>query len=241
MNHERDYLMLSGIQHFYFCKRQWALIHIENCWADNAATAEGELLHEKADNPFLKESRPNKFYSRSIPVSSRALGFSGILDVVEFEKAEDGIPVEGKRGLWRPHIVEYKRGKEKKDLCDIMQLAAEVICLEESLNVSMSRASVMPSASIYYFASKKRITIDINDELRASVQTAADEMHALYREKKTPPAEPGKHCTRCSLYDICLPKLTLKKTAVQRYLLNRIADSVLEDNTIEDSVIEDNL
>lgn len=235
--------MLSGIQHFYFCKRQWALIDIEACWKDDEATQEGRLLHEKADNPFLKESRPNKFYSRSIPVASHTLGFSGILDVVEFEKAEDGIPIEGKKGLWRPHIVEYKRGKEKKDLCDIMQLAAEVICLEESLNVSMNRASVMPSrasvvpsASIYYFASKKRMTIDITDELRSSVQTAADEMHTLYRDKKTPPAEPGKHCTRCSLCDICLPKLTLKKTAVQRYLLNRIADNVIEDNIIEDNL-----
>ncbi len=124
--------MLSGIQHFYFCKRQWCLIHIEQQWKDNELTKEGEYLHEKADNPYLKESRKDIFFSRSMPVSSSKLGFKGILDVVEFKRNEKGIKVPNKDGFWDLKIIEYKRGKEKKDLRDIVQLVAEVICLEES-------------------------------------------------------------------------------------------------------------
>lgn len=86
-----DYLMLSGIQHFYFCKRQWALIHIEQVWSDNSFTAEGNELHEITDKPYLKEKRKDIIISRAIPVSSKILGLSGILDTVEFVKGDKGI------------------------------------------------------------------------------------------------------------------------------------------------------
>lgn len=108
-----DYLMLSGIQHFYFCKRQWALIHIEQVWSDNSFTAEGNKLHEITDDPYLKEKRKNIIISRAIPVSSKDLGLSGILDTVEFIKSDKGIAIANKKGLWMPNVVEYKRGKAK--------------------------------------------------------------------------------------------------------------------------------
>src|SRR5699024_4994050 len=95
---EDDYLMLSGIQHYYFCKRQWGLIHIDQQWAENTYTAEGQQLHKKADDPYIKEKRKNLFISRAMHVSSNILGLSGILDVVEFYKDSDGIPFNGKRG-----------------------------------------------------------------------------------------------------------------------------------------------
>lgn len=129
---EDDYLMLSGIQHFQFCKRQWGLIHIEQQWAENEATAHGQILHQKADDPYIKEKRKDIITSRAMHVSSKTLGLYGILDVVEFHKDENGVALKGKRGKWLPRIVEYKRGKPKRDTRDIVQLVAQTICLEET-------------------------------------------------------------------------------------------------------------
>ncbi|MGV3078451.1 CRISPR-associated protein Cas4, partial [Streptococcus pluranimalium] len=92
---EEDYLMLSGIQHFQFCKRQWGLIHIEQQWADNEATAHGQVLHKKADDPYVKEKRRDVITSRAMHVSSSKLGLFGILDVVEFHKDAAGVLLEG--------------------------------------------------------------------------------------------------------------------------------------------------
>lgn len=129
---EDDYLMLSGIQHFQFCKRQWGLIHIEQQWAENEATVHGQILHQKADDPYIKEKRKDIIISRAMHVSSKTLGLYGILDVVEFHKDENGVALKGKRGKWLPRIVEYKRGKPKRDTRDIVQLVAQTICLEET-------------------------------------------------------------------------------------------------------------
>lgn len=215
---EDEYLMLSGIQHFYFCKRQWCLIHIEQQWNDNEATKEGEYLHEKADNPFLKEMRKDVFFSRSIPVSSKKLGFSGILDVVEFKRSneKEGIEISGKNGYWKPKIVEYKRGKEKKDLRDIVQLVAEVICLEETLNVKMEEAF------LFYDSVKKRKKIQITEEYRNLVENLSEKMHKYYKAGKTAKAENFKNCTKCSLYDICIPKITKKKKSTKNYINSKI-------------------
>ena len=134
---ENDYLMLSGIQHFQFCKRQWSLIHIEQQWSDNEATAHGQILHKKADDPYVKEKRNDVIISRAMHVSSKELGLYGILDVVEFHKDERGIELKGRSGKWLPIIVEYKRGKDKKDIYDIVQLVAQAICLEETLGCTI--------------------------------------------------------------------------------------------------------
>lgn len=208
-----DYLMLSGIQHFYFCKRQWALIHIEQVWSDNSFTAEGNELHEITDDPYLKEKRKNIIISRAIPVSSKDLGLSGILDTVEFIKSDKGIEIANKKGLWMPNVVEYKRGKAKKDNRDAVQVAAQVMCLEEKYNIQIE------SADLFYFSTKKRETIAITDQLKDEVRAIAAQMHTIYENKLTPDAEYFKNCTMCSLYDLCMPRLTKKKKSVQNYLL----------------------
>ena len=208
-----DYLMLSGIQHFYFCKRQWALIHIEQVWSENSFTAEGNELHEITDYPYLKEKRKNIIISRAIPVSSKDLGLSGILDTVEFIKSDKGIEIANKKGLWMPNVVEYKRGKEKKDNRDAVQVAAQVMCLEEKYNIQIE------SADLFYFSTKKRETIAITDQLKDEVRAIAAQMHTIYENKLTPDAEYFKNCTMCSLYDLCMPRLTKKKKSVQNYLL----------------------
>ena len=213
MNTPDDYLMLSGIQHFYFCKRQWALIHIEQVWSDNSFTAEGNKLHEITDDPYLKEKRKNIIISRAIPVSSKDLGLSGILDTVEFIKSDKGIEIANKKGLWMPNVVEYKRGKAKKDNRDVVQVAAQVMCLEEKYNIQIE------SADLFYFSTKKRETIAITDQLKDEVRAIAAQMHIMYENKLTPDAEYFKNCTMCSLYDLCMPRLTKKKKSVQNYLL----------------------
>ena len=212
MYNEDDYLMLSGIQHYYFCKRQWALIHIEQQWAENQSTMEGNYLHEKADMPFLKEKRKDFLVSRAVPVSSKILGFTGIIDVIEFRRSDDGIKLGRHSGTWIPEVIEYKRGKEKPDERDIVQLCAQVICLEEKWDVRIDKSY------LYYFKTNKRIEVLITNELRNKVIEISKEMHTLYNEQKIPPAEFFKNCQLCSLYDICMPKITKRRASVDNYL-----------------------
>ena len=115
-NREDEYLMISGIQHFEFCPRQWALIHIEQQWEENVKTIQGNELHKKADQPFLKEKRSGTIISRAMPVHSHELKITGVCDVVEFTQSEDGITLHGREGKWLPRPVEYKHGKEKKSV-----------------------------------------------------------------------------------------------------------------------------
>lgn len=207
-----DYLMLSGIQHFLFCKRQWALIHIENLWEENIYTSEGEILHSKADKPFIKEKRKNKIISRAMPISSKTLGLSGILDVIEFEKSEDGISIKGKNCKWKATIIEYKRGKKKKYSYDDCQLMAEAICLEEEFGVNLEYGY------IYYGKTDTREKIIFEDKLRKLTIETAKLMHQYYDKKIIPKAEFYRKCKLCSLYEVCNPRLTKKPKNIHNYL-----------------------
>ena len=115
---EDEYLQLSGIQHFRFCRRQWALIHIENLWAENVRTVDGELMHERAHDSGLREKRAGVIVTRDLAISSPTLGASGACDVVEFRKSADGIPLPGEEGRFRPYPVEYKHGSPREDLAN---------------------------------------------------------------------------------------------------------------------------
>lgn len=117
---EDEYLMLSGIQHFQFCKRQWALIHIEQAWEENVRTVEGQNIHQKTDSPFIREKRGSKLIVRAMPIKSNELKLTGICDVVEFVKDENGVEIYGNEGKYIPYPVEYKRGKPKKNDSDIL-------------------------------------------------------------------------------------------------------------------------
>lgn len=218
---EDEYLMLSGIQHYYFCKRQWSLIHVEQQWEDNKWTAEGQLVHKNTDNPYLKESRGNRFISRAIPISSPSLGLAGILDVVEFVQRKQGITIPGKSGLWWPEIIEFKRGKEKKDNRDIVQLAAQVICLEEKFNITIDYAF------LYYKQNNKKLKVYISNEIRSEVKLISDIMHESFKNKVTLPAETYKNCKECSLYDICMPRLTKKPTSISNYMNNHLDEDLV--------------
>lgn len=212
MYQEDDLLMLSGIQHFLFCKRQWALIHVEQVWSENSYTAEGQLIHEKVDQPFIKEKRKDLIISRAMDVSSKTLGLSGRLDAIEFRQKEEGIPLKGRNGKWIPTIIEYKRGKKKKGDYDAAQLVAQAICVEETLNVTM------PCGYIYYHETDSREKVDFIPALRGLVVDTARAMHDYYDKGQIPKAEFFKNCTKCSLYEACRPWLTKKAKNVQRYI-----------------------
>src|SRR5690625_4526101 len=200
-NNVEDYLMISGIQHFEFCKRQWALIHIEQQWEENVRTIEGKILHEKADQPFIKEKRGDKIVVRGMPVKSHTLKVTGICDVVEFIKDKKGIHLANVSGKHLPLPVEYKRGKPKKSNADLLQLTAQAICLEEMLVCTIDKAYM------YYHEVRKRLEVPITHELREQVKEISKEMHSYFNRRYTPKVKTGSHCNSCSLRHICLPSL----------------------------------
>lgn len=211
VNNEEEYLMLSGIQHFEFCKRQWALIHIEQHWEENVRTVEGKHVHKRADQPFVREKRKNKLIVRGMPVHSRKLGISGICDVVEFVKDSNGIEIYGEDGKYTPVPIEYKRGKTKNHDSDILQLTAQAMCLEEMLVCSVNYGYM------YYDEVRKRVEVTFTETLKNRVTEVVSEMYHYYKKKHTPKVKTGKHCENCSLNKICLPKL-MNKRSVKSYI-----------------------
>ncbi|MFQ5577566.1 MAG: CRISPR-associated protein Cas4 [Anaerolineae bacterium] len=216
-----EWLPLSGIQHFVFCRRQWALIHVEQQWQENALTAEGRILHRRADDPFFTEKRKGVIVARSVPVSSPVLGLTGICDVVEFTAASEGVQLPGRDGFYQPAPIEYKRGRKKRDHCDEAQLCAQAMCLEEMLAITIS------TGYIYYAQTRRRETVTFSDDLRRKVLKAAREMHAYYRRGYTPKVKPTKACRSCSLADICLPDLQTKRVAASKYIQRTIEEAQL--------------
>lgn len=138
---DEDFLQLSGLQHFKFCRRQWALIHVEKQWAENYRTTDGAIMHENAHDGSFTESRGDLVITRDMRVFSRTLGVSGACDVLEFRRGETGIPLKGREGLWQPYPVEYKRGKPKEGTEDTLQLCGQAMCLEEIVSFSYAGAS----------------------------------------------------------------------------------------------------
>jgi CRISPR-associated exonuclease Cas4 len=208
---EEDFLMLSGIQHFAFCRRQWALIHIEQLWDENLHTVEGNLLHENCHDPYFSESRKDVLISRSMPIFSRSLGVSGECDIVEFRKSTDGISLHRKDGLYTVYPVEYKHGEPKDSDIDILQLAAQAVCLEEMLGCEIS------NGAIFYGKTKRRQKVDLTSELKEQVMCLFAEMHSCFQRGYIPKVKPTKSCNACSLKNLCLPKLC-KMKSVKEYL-----------------------
>ena len=213
-----DLLALSGIQHFLFCRRQWALIHIEKQWKDNYLTIEGNLLHEKVDDPFFTESRSGVIISRSVPIRSNALGIIGVCDMVEFEPSPEGIPLPGREGLFQPVPVEYKRGEAKEGTFDEAQLCAQAMCLEEMLSTTIDMGY------IYYGKTRRRIAVSFTEELRQTVKQAATEMQQHYQRHYTPKVKPKKACKSCSMLDLCLPYVQNASQSVEDYIKNHIQE-----------------
>lgn len=209
-------LPLSGIQHFVFCRRQWALIHVERQWQENALTAEGRIMHRRADDPFFTEKRKGVIIARSVPVASYRLGLTGICDVVEFRQSPQGVKLPDRDDSYLPAPVEYKRGKEKCDHSDEAQLCAQAMCLEDMLLVSIERGY------LYYGKTRRRVPVDLTTELRQLVIDMSTEMHAYFERGYTPKVKPTKACRSCSLADLCLPQLDDKGIPASQYIREQI-------------------
>ena len=208
---EEDFLQLSGLQHFAFCRRQWALIHIEQQWTENLRTVEGDLFHRRAHDEQARERRGDVLILRGLSVVSPTLGISGKCDVVEFRADPDGVSLRGEEGLWRPFPIEYKRGAPKAHQADELQLCAQAMCLEEML------CCTIPEGALFYGETRRRTSVPFSEELRDTVREMLEEMHQLYRRGHTPKVRRSKSCNACSLQELCLPAL-MKGTDVDVYL-----------------------
>lgn len=215
---EENFLLLSGLQHFRFCRRQWALIHIENQWAENGRTVDGAIIHEKAHDQSFTESRGDTVITRGVSVFSHTLGVSGQCDVLEYHRSADGIPLTGREGMWVPFPVEYKRGSPREDTGDMLQLCGQAMCLEEML------CCEIPCGALYYNEIRRRIPVTFTEELRCEVRHLLGEMHDLYQKQYTPKVKPTRSCNACSLKDLCLPKLS-RASSVLSYIQTVVEDS----------------
>lgn len=208
---EESYLNISGLQHFVFCRRQWAMIHIEQQWRENYRTVAGEILHERAHEGTFTEKRKNIIISRGINISSRYLGLNGTCDIVEFHKSKMGITLYGCEGNYEVIPVEYKRGEPKEHDADILQLCAQAICLEEMLLCEIKKGY------LYYGERKRRYPVEFTQEVRDKVSKYAKEMHDYYDRKYTPKVKRTKACNACSLKELCIPQLS-KVQSVKEYI-----------------------
>lgn len=216
-NLDEDLLLISGIQHFQFCKRQWALIHVEQQWEENVLTVEGQYLHQKVDEPFVREKRGDKVMVRAMPVQSRMYQITGRCDLVEFVADEQGIELAEYDGKYRVVPVEYKRGKPKQGKEDIVQLVAQALCLEEMLVTEIN------TGYIFYNEIKQRVPVEITTQQKEETIALIAEMQRYYQAKHTPKVKTGPICKSCSLQHLCLPKL-MRSVTVRSYIDGRVGE-----------------
>jgi CRISPR-associated exonuclease Cas4 len=196
-------LPLSALNHYLYCKRRCALVHIEQVWQENVFTAEGRIMHERVDSGG-RESRGLVRQAFGLALRSLQLDLSGKADVVEFH--QDDV------GNWLPFPIEHKRGRPKKDSSDLVQLCAQAICLEEILNFTVLEGA------IYYGKPRRRLAVVFDDALREKTRETARCLHELIASGRTPLARYEKKCDSCSLLSACMPKVTGARRSVQGYM-----------------------
>lgn len=214
MYSDEQLLPLSAVGQYIYCPRRFALLHIEQQWEDNLFTAEGTVLHEKADSG-VKESRGSIRITRSMRLNSYELGVTGIADIVEFHRVgldEIGITLPNVVGRWMPFPVEYKRGAAKDQEGYKAQLCLQGICLEEMLKIPV------PSGALFFLGKKHRVEIEFTSHLRDKVVIACHAMQSLFTSGETPPPKFGKWCSSCSLVEKCRPKLVASPRSVHAWL-----------------------
>lgn len=199
---EEALIPLSALQHFLFCPRQCALIHVEQLWAENAATAEGQIFHKQADSGHLERRRGVKIL-RALTLRSFALGVSGKADVVELRGAV-------------PYPVEYKRGRPKAHKADEVQLCAQAICLEEMFNQPVEQGA------LFYGATRRRSEVVFDASLRALTHQVAAQTRALLASGRTPPPVYKPACKKCSLQEICEPSALQHPASIVSWLSQQI-------------------
>jgi CRISPR-associated exonuclease Cas4 len=209
---ESELLPISALQHLLYCERQCSLIHVERLWAENRFTAEGNILHKKAHGG-KSTTRPEAKTLRALPLRSFELGLFGFADIVQQKSGDPLLP------------VEYKRGRPKKNDCDRVQLCAQVLCLEEMTH------QVIPRGELFYGKTKRRLVVEMTRELRNLTMESASRLRQLIESRQTPPAIFGAKCDRCSLQELCLPRLGRRGSARQGFdaLLDEIVPPTPSD------------
>ncbi|EIL98036.1 CRISPR-associated protein Cas4 [Rhodanobacter thiooxydans] len=203
-----DLIPISALQHYLYCPRQCALIHLEQQWAENRQTAEGRLLHLRADKPKAERRRGVRTVT-AMPLLSLELGITGKADMVEFHVSEAGE---------RAFPVEYKRGKPKAHRADEVQLCAQALCLEAMLGTPVV------AGALFYGQTRRRQEVAFDTVLRELTRQAIDDIRRMLASGKTPTAtyEP-KLCDRCSLIDACRPRLLVRRS-IEAWLRRQLED-----------------
>jgi len=196
-----DSLPLSALQHWLFCPRQCALIHIERVWAENQFTAEGRVLHERADAGH-PESRDGIRILRNVQIASLRHGLHGVADVVELR---GGVP----------YPIEYKRGRPKAHRADEVQLCAQALCLEEMTGYDV------PEGALFYGTARRRKIIAIDADLRVlTLEIAQYVSAAITISSLPPPIYEVRRCGACSMQDLCRPNA--RRNLGPEWLMTRI-------------------
>ena len=215
---EDEFLMLSGIQHFAFCRRQWALIHIEQQWAENYRTIDGQIFHENAHNGAFSETRNGILIRRGLSVFSRTMGISGNCDIVEFHPSEEGISISKDSKRYLPFLLNIKEESLNNiKLMTYSYVCAQAMCLEEMLLCKIEKGY------LFYGETRRRTEVLFSSDMRSTVKAFCEEMHKLYLKQYTPKVKISKKCNACSLKDICLPKLN-QNPSVDEYFDKYLGD-----------------
>jgi len=204
-----DLIPISALQHYLYCPRQCALIHVEQLWSESRHTAEGRLLHEHADQPRA-ENRKGVRTATSMPLLNLDLGITGIADVVEFHRDEDGE---------HPFPVEYKRGRPKSHRADEVQLCAQALCLESMLGCAIT------AGALYYGQTRRRMEVPFDDTLRELTRQTIAGAREMLASMRTPAAAyEKKKCSACSLLDLCQPRWLPRGARVHAWLREQLED-----------------
>ncbi len=220
---EEELIPLSALQHLLYCERRAALVHVEQAWADNVYTVEGTQMHERADEVGT-ERRGNLMICRGVHIRSMRLGLSGRADVVEFRRiteseSRSGARLRGCDGLWAPFPIEYKRGRLRHETGYEVQLCAQAMCLEETFGVED-----IPSGALFFGKPHRRLDVSLDSKLRELTAQSADRLHEIIDSGVTPNAIKSAKCDKCSLVDLCMPKLATKKQSASLYLRHILSD-----------------
>lgn len=222
-----ELIMLSALQHYLYCPRQCALIHVDGAWSENYLTASGRQLHERVDR-IGGETRRDVHLATALRLISTRLGMMGVADMVEFHLAssefEGGVrvatPLVGRSGCWKPFPVEYKRGRPKPHRADEVQLCAQALCLEEMLGVSISEGA------LFYGETRKRTSVVFDRDLRALTEETVVAVRKLLTDGTLPSSVMSKGCWACSLYETCQPKTASAHPSAEGWIRRQLGELI---------------
>lgn len=232
---EDQFVPISALQHWLFCERQCALIHVERLWIENRLTVEGRHLHERAHDGS-SEMRSGVHIARGVRLHSFRIGLYGVADVVEFCPATE-IPLWNNEPYAQDTVgdhdavfpVEYKRGRPKAHDADRIQLCAQAMCLEEMLDTDVSKGA------LFYGRTRKREVVAFSEPLRIKTLDVAYKVHRMVHSLATPTAKKAPKCDHCSLFQLCMPQAFGHSNKASVYLKSALMRPPKDDSDTEES------